>query len=667
MKYPAGILLFCLLATTVYGQSVSAILNELKSDSTDSLKIESYNALIRHYRYSHSDSAIFYANQGLAYAQKNNYKPGKAIMLFALGQINETHGFLDLAKGYYEDARKTFSETGYVQGVAGTTNGLGVVAGRTGNYEEATRHFLEALHLYEEIENKKGVVQTYIKLGVVNDHIGNLDKALEYYLKAEVMNNELPSSTNSLTLLNNIGIVYGRRNDIPTALKYFRKGLKQSDVNTSIGVHIALLSSLGNAYHQSGKPDSALYFQHQVLSKAKSHHLPEDEARALVNIALLIKDENPSKSLHLLEEALVITERIRQLTLKTEVYEAMIQLHKNRNNFKEALLIAEKRELLKDSLFSIDKSKEIARLQTIYELTKREGEIKSLAILNEKSIVQRNIMIVVALIAIIIIGIVWYYNNKISRLNKRLIEKQTELEASNNVKDKLFSILGHDLRAPLSRVIGLLEVLGVKYKDKDPEESEIIEKLKQQSVNTLETLDNLLMWGKSQLKGLRLNQQTILAKDQIQKNIFLHGDYAVQKNVKLIDKTPDNLLVHVDFSHFDFIVRNLLSNAIKFSHSGGAVELNGFTSSGQEVIFTIKDTGVGIPKDLQNQIFASGNESIQGTWNEKGTGIGLMLCQEYITENGGRMWLESEEGKGSTFYFSFLKGNPQTSPSKKQA
>lgn len=429
--------------------------------------------------------------------------------------------------------------------------------------------------------------------------------------------------------------------------------LNELESTDSDSLKIASYQRLVKFYHYSHS-DSALYFQQQVLSKSMEHNLPEDEARALVNIASVLQLKDPSGSLNMLEKALAITGRIRELSLMSEIYEAMTDLHKKQNNFKEALLLTEKRQLLKDSLFSIQKSKEIANVQAINDLARQEGEMKDLAVLNEKSIVQRNVSITVALISFGFILIVWYFNNKISKLNRRLLEKQRELKNSNTIKDRLFSVLGHDLRAPMGRVIGLLAVLS--FHNRSKEEREIIDKLKQQSVSTLETLDNLLMWGKSQITGQRLNQQDIFAKEHIQKAIFLYGDYTDRKNVKIIDQTRDDLLVHADPSHFDFVIRNLLSNAIKFSHSGGVIELSAFIADNhREVIFAVKDLGIGIHQNLQAQIFAFNTESLRGTWDEKGTGIGLMLCQEYITENGGRMWVESAEGKGSTFYFSLLK------------
>lgn len=632
------------------GQTSRRLISALEEATKDSLKIAAYERIIDHYRYKSRDSALIYTNRGLIYARENGYKMGEAIMTNLLGQVNERHGQLELAKEHYSDAREMFDLLGHTKGVATTTNGLGVVAGRTGKYDEATRHFLQALTLFQKIRDTPGVVQTYIKLGVVSDNLGNLDDALAYYLKAEELNRTLPSANASLTLLNNIGIIYGKRNDLPTALKYFHKGIRQSDPNTSTGVHVALLASLGLAYEKTGNTDSAWRYQQQALSMARQYHLPEEEARSLVNLAALVKTTDPTQSLSLLQDALAIAQRIRQMKLLTEIYESLIAIYKDQQDYKQALLLSEKRQVINDSMFSLQKSKEIANLHATQEIARQETEIRNLALRNEKSVFQRNLMIAVAIVAIAIIGIIWFYNTKISNLNLLLIRKQNELRSSNTIKDKLFSVLGHDLRAPLTRVIGLLNLLSSKHQNQ--EEKIIIERLTHQSLNTLETLDNLLMWGQSQLKGIRLNQQTIAAKEQIRKTIHLSSDYAAQKNIRLIDNVSSSLYVHADPSHFDFIIRNLLSNALKFSNSGGTVTVNALTSGGEQVVFSISDSGVGMPAHVQNKIFSKSNESVKGTWNEKGTGIGLMLCKEYVMENGGKLWVESEEGKGATFYFS---------------
>src|SRR5687768_10610822 len=281
---------------------------ELDRAESDSLKIKAFQNLVNHYKYSDIDSALYYANEGLDYSKEKQYASGEAVMMNNLGQVNERHGFPDLAKTQYLQAREIYRTLGNKDGVASTTNGLGVIAGRTGRYDEATKYFLEALALFQLTGNAQGIVQTYIKLGVVSDHLGNPDQALAYYLRAEELNAADPSSSAFLTLMNNIGIIYGKRNDLRVAAAYFKKGLMHSDPEKFTGIHIALLGSLGLAYEKLGMTDSAWHFQQQALSMARQNTLPEEEARALVNLAALVSKSDPAQSIQLLNEALAITE-----------------------------------------------------------------------------------------------------------------------------------------------------------------------------------------------------------------------------------------------------------------------------------------------------------------------------------------------------------------------
>lgn len=653
MKYTNVLWFILLLPLTVNAQSTRQILARLDNETSDSSRTAAYQELVRAYRFSNEDSARFFAQQGLAWARAHSYRPGEARMLLALAAVNDQHGHLETAREQYTEARMIFGEVGDTIGIAETTNGLGVVAGRTGKYDEAMRLFLEALNLFEKTGSKRGVMQTYIKLGVVNDFLGDLDKSLEYYLEAAKLNEIFGDARSSATLLNNIGVIYGKRSEFNTALRYFRKGLTFTEGGPVSEIHIILLSSIGLAYDKIDMDDSAWHYQQLALSSAREINMPELEARSLVNLAALLRETDPRQSLELLERALTMLQSISHLTLITEVYEAMIDVHKDLKEFNTALVLTEKRQAIKDSLFSLQKAKEIANLIATQELARQENEMRSLEMRTEKSIMQRNIMIVVSILALAMVATIWYYNRKIFRLNGALVRKQRELKESNAIKDKLFSILGHDLRAPLGRVIGLLGLLSMR--NPSAEEQDIIDKLRHQASITLETLDNLLAWGRRQLKGIRLHQQIVDVRAQLNNSIMLNEDYARQKNVTIETSVPDDLRVHVDPVHFDFVIRNLVSNAIKFSHSGGSVTIKTSHASEEYVVFAVADSGVGMSEEMREEIFNAGAKSAPGTWNEKGTGIALMLCREYITQNGGFLWVESSEGEGSTFYFTLRK------------
>jgi signal transduction histidine kinase len=264
---------------------------------------------------------------------------------------------------------------------------------------------------------------------------------------------------------------------------------------------------------------------------------------------------------------------------------------------------------------------------------------------------QRNIFITAAIGLLLILLVVIYFYRKTIHLNKIMLLHQSHLEELNSMKDKLLSVIGHDLRGPIARIPAIIDI----YEDPNttPDEKQfILENLKEQTKASLETFDKLLYWGQTLVKGISLHQIEMKPKGYIKEGIDLRKIKATEKNITITDHTPADLLVFSDPSLFDFIIRNLLANALKYTFQNGTIDiysdtslLKGFT------VFSVKDSGIGIDKENITKLFYS-LKSQKGTDNEKGHGIGLMLCKEFAVQNGGDIWVESEKGKGATFYFS---------------
>ena len=235
------------------------------------------------------------------------------------------------------------------------------------------------------------------------------------------------------------------------------------------------------------------------------------------------------------------------------------------------------------------------------------------------------------------------------------MKREEELEELSNTKNKLFSIIGHDLRAPVARIPIVLEI--VEDKDTTDEERKYLtESLKEHTIATVETLDKLLYWGQSLMKGTSQRPELFNPKHFIEESVNLRKILAADKQITVTDITAENLKVYSDATHFDFVIRNLLANAIKFTGTKGSIEINADESMKPGfVVFSVRDNGVGIDKERLKKIFEPFN-SKDGTANEKGTGIGLMLCKEFANKNGGDIWAESEVGKGTTFYYSVKTG-----------
>jgi signal transduction histidine kinase len=230
---------------------------------------------------------------------------------------------------------------------------------------------------------------------------------------------------------------------------------------------------------------------------------------------------------------------------------------------------------------------------------------------------------------------------------------ELELQKLNLDKDRFISILGHDLRGPVNSIVGLLDILNENFSDMSIEEiKEIIHLVSQSTMNTSKLLDDVLLWATAKSGKMEFNPSIRNFTKDCRSIIELLQFTAAAKKIKIELLCEDSLTVFADKNMLDTVLRNLISNALKFTHEGGEIKVLA-KKNPEATVISIVDDGVGIDaKDISKifdkvQLFTS-----IGTNEEKGTGFGLKLCQEFVEKHGGKIWVESEVGIGTTFYFS---------------
>ncbi len=239
-----------------------------------------------------------------------------------------------------------------------------------------------------------------------------------------------------------------------------------------------------------------------------------------------------------------------------------------------------------------------------------------------------------------------------------LKEKNHLLQELNATKDKFFSIIAHDLRGPVNNLVGfsgLLEKYHLQY-DRD-KLSHIVSLMSTAAKRTFNLLENLLLWAKSQRDKLLFKPQTHVCKELITEVLSEMEHLAFAKNIDLlIKKDNSELQVYVDKDMFNTVIRNLVSNALKYTDEGGQISIGCNKTDGNFIEFYVKDNGIGISKEDMNKLFRiDENITTEGTNRERGTGLGLILCKDFIEKHGGNIWVESKKNKGSTFWFTFPK------------
>jgi two-component system sensor histidine kinase/response regulator len=250
-----------------------------------------------------------------------------------------------------------------------------------------------------------------------------------------------------------------------------------------------------------------------------------------------------------------------------------------------------------------------------------------------------------------------------TNLEKKVELRTKELKELNATKDKFFSIIAHDLKNPFNTLMGFSELLATNINSyKRNKIEEFINIIFQTSKNTFLLLENLLEWARSQTGSLELAPSVVDIYELVDENIDLVYNNATSKKLELINNIPRNAEVFADPNMIHTVIRNLLSNAIKYTKTGGKIEISSKTKNSY-IEITVSDSGIGIkPENLKKLFRIDENFTTKGTADETGTGLGLILCKEFVQKNGGEIWVKSTYGKGSEFTIKLrikkLKNNP---------
>lgn len=236
---------------------------------------------------------------------------------------------------------------------------------------------------------------------------------------------------------------------------------------------------------------------------------------------------------------------------------------------------------------------------------------------------------------------------------EKIKEYNRELKQLNESKDKFFSIIAHDLRNPFNSLFGFIQMLIEDYDDlTDEERIHVLREMEESTKTSYQLLDNLLQWAKSQSGKMEIRKITFNINDVVDRNVKLLNNISKRKNITIVNKINTDVYVRADEQMIDTVVRNLITNAIKFTNYNGEIAID-VNIENSQVVVCVSDNGIGMQKSTLDNLFKVGHEiSYAGTDNEKGTGLGLLLCKEFVIKNHGRIWVQSKLGFGSQFYFS---------------
>jgi signal transduction histidine kinase len=248
-------------------------------------------------------------------------------------------------------------------------------------------------------------------------------------------------------------------------------------------------------------------------------------------------------------------------------------------------------------------------------------------------------------------------NKKLSNLVEQLSKNNLELNKLIASKDKFFSIIAHDLKGPVGNLSSFLSFMTEQYENISQEEfKKDLVLLENASIKIRDLLENLLTWARSQKGDIQYKPENFNISKLIQSNVQLFESSAKNKKISIINNIPENLFGFFDYQMITTVVRNLISNALKYTNDSGSITISE-TEGAEFIEITIQDTGIGMSLIIVENLFKIDVKhfSTEGTGGEKGTGLGLILCKEFIDKHSGKIWVESEMGKGSKFKFTIPK------------
>ncbi len=653
---------------------IDSILKAVKQYKNEKEIIESFDYLSSLYADKDNfDSAHFVIDSAISIAKKSGNKYFIAKTIESKGKLYREEGKFErsletLMKAY--DLAKEISEKKIIMNVS---NNLGVTYRRLAEDSKALGFHLEAFQLAEELGDLKNLAIASNSIGIIYTYQGNYDKALPYYYQALEFEKKWNNYIGIAINYNSIAWIYELKKDYKRAIEFYKKSLEVNIKNKNEKGMAICYSDLGKVYHTIGKYALSLEYYKKTLNVNEKLGDKRYIARSYIYIGEAYRDLGDySQSLIHLEKGLKYAQRVNSKRLLMSAYEQMSFTFEKTNQEKKALTNYKKFNVYRDSVFDEEKSNQIIEMQTRYETNRKEQEnalLKNKNSLNE-ALIQRQRIIVFAIISILFlitflmlvllnsrrkqkkaIVLLGKQNDEIRKQKEEIQNQAFDLKKAINTKNRFFSIIAHDLLSPFNTIIGYSDLLKSNLNEVSKEEiNEYADLIYQRSNEAHELLINLLEWSLSQTKGIEYKPQEVEIKQLIMKKISLLKEQAREKSITLEFIEGNEVSVYADVNMLNTIIRNLVSNAIKFTKKGKVA-----ISYIQEPEFCrviIEDTGIGISEQNFSNLFEIDKPvSTKGTAGEKGTGIGLILCKEFIKKNKGEIFVESIEHVGSKFAF----------------
>jgi two-component system, sensor histidine kinase and response regulator len=664
VRYYLPIFFFSLLVQSVQAQTRLDRLWQKIDDKDTTGRIKSCLLLLDHYFHNEKlDTAALLSIRLIEAAQKANSKKYEYAGYSVLADIYYNNGDYPNAIAAFEKGLLAQHELGGKE-IASIFNDIGRAYRRLGDQAKAIEYFFKSVELAHEQKNIQLEATVYNNMALVFSTDGNDSIALDYHYKSLELHKAIGDSAGMALCYSNIGGLHQSQGKIREASENFELALRISELihdKKQLGFAYSSIASLALLERDYKK---ALEFFTKAKSMYEAIHVTVYVAESKVGLSEThLGLANYALAIKLAEEALATGEQIQSPELIAGSANQLSIIHKQNGDFKKSLHYLEIATKANSQLRKLESKSALENYNAKYALEKKQLEVEALEkdlklkqAQEQRERIINYVLIIGTIFLLLVAFILWRVIRQKQTANMLLQNSQHTVELQNAelrqlgvVKDKLLSITAHDFRGPLASINGLIPLLSGNYLS-EAERTSVLESLTSQLNATSYFLENLLQWSKNQFTTLSPKLEHIEIPPIVVECIQLLAGAAVAKKIT-IQNNLTNQEVLADVEMLRFVFRNLLSNAIKFSHEGKMVLIES-TLVDESIHFSIIDSGVGIPNSQLNQLFKLETIITSGTRNERGTGLGLALCKDFVLANGGTIWVESKEGVGTTFTFS---------------
>jgi signal transduction histidine kinase len=521
-------------------------------------------------------------------------------------------------------------------------------------YETALQYYKDALLIFEKMNDKKLVAHVYSLMTIVYSKIKMNEEAMLYSKKAVDMMNDEPDALGRGTSLCNYASQLLNNHKLEEAEQCLMEAERIVNLNKASYFLIQIYSSFSDLFLQKRDYDKEKIYAQKTLELSEQYGNIEGYCVATRTLAYLeLYKLNFSQSEKKTKEALELAEEYELPVEQYLCYSLLGDIYTAKHDFKNAYINATTSLDIFSNITSEQKTHAIGEIEVKYETVKKDLEIERQQHIISKQNLHRNLLIGGTGACIVILVLLWVLLRQRNKKNLFLAEM-------NATKDKFFTIISHDLKNPAVAQQQAMQMLLENAKLWDAETLEqYCHGLMKSADGLVDLLYNLLNWA--QLQTGRMPFKPVLfdlASDMRDTTATLFYNMAEHKNLTLSTELPDSALLTADINMIKTVVRNLIDNAIKFTLPGGSIKLSVTPKENGKFIISVTDTGVGMNETQIRNLFRINNGrdamhciSTKGTANESGTGLGLIVCKELLEKHDSTLHIESEESKGSTFWF----------------